>query len=139
MIITEQEQHEFEVATKCWICGEGNWDNKKRMKVRDHDHYTGKYRGAAHNNCNLRLRRATEIPVFFHNFTNYDNHLFVKVLGRSDREISVIARNDEKHISVTKKVITSSEVSENVTVGPEIILTKPTGKTKVLFDGMKKN
>lgn len=44
------------------------------------------------------------IPVFFHNFTGYDNHLFIKVLGRSEGDIKVIARNDEKQVSVSKDI-----------------------------------
>ena len=28
----------------------------KNHKVRDHCHYTGKYRGTAHNICNLRYK-----------------------------------------------------------------------------------
>ena len=37
--------------------------DKKDYKVRDHCHYTGKYRGAAHNICNLRYKIPKEIPV----------------------------------------------------------------------------
>ena len=40
---------------------------KKHYKVRDHCHYTGKYRGAAHNICNLRYKMPKEIPIVFHN------------------------------------------------------------------------
>ena len=36
-------------------------------KVRDHCHYTGKFRGAAHNVCNLCYKITKEIPVVFHN------------------------------------------------------------------------
>ena len=42
-------------------------DNKKYHKVKDHCHYTGKYRGAAHDICNLRYKTPEEIPVVFHN------------------------------------------------------------------------
>ena len=47
-------------------------------KVRDHCHYTGKFRGAAHNICNLRYRMQREIPVVLHNVSNYDYHLIIK-------------------------------------------------------------
>ena len=41
----------------CYICRkEFNNDDKKSYKVRDHCHYTGKYKGAAHNICNLRYK-----------------------------------------------------------------------------------
>ena len=103
MEVTPEEQAQFNCATKCWVCGDPL--NPTGRKVRDHCHFTGKYCGAAHNKCNLRLMRSKRIPVLFHNFTNYDNHLFLKALGKIEGKIHVIARNDEKHISVTKNVI----------------------------------
>ena len=42
---------------------------KKGWKVRDHDHWTGEYRGAAHSGCNIALRKTRKIPVIFHNLT----------------------------------------------------------------------
>ena len=42
---------------------------KKGWKVRDHDHWTGEYRGAAHSGCNIALRKTRKIPVLFHNLT----------------------------------------------------------------------
>ena len=49
------------------------FDNKKNhVKVRDHDHYTGEYRGAAHLICNLRYSTRINIPVYFHNGINFD-------------------------------------------------------------------
>ena len=50
----------------CYICKkEFDISNKKYHKVRDHGHYTGKYRGAAHNICNLRYKVPKEIPAVF--------------------------------------------------------------------------
>ena len=48
---------------------------KKNYKVREHCHYTGKYRGAAHNICNLRCKIPKEIPIVFHNGSTYDTIL----------------------------------------------------------------
>ena len=114
MEISAEQQTEFDGATKCCVCGDPFEDRedanrRTRDKVRDHCHFTGKYRGAAHNKCNLRLARSKRIPILFHNFTNYDNHLFVKALGKIEGDIHVIARNDEKHISVTKDVPLGNE------------------------------
>ena len=53
-------------------------NNKKQQKVRDHCHYTGKYRGAAYNICNLRYKVPKEIPVVFHNGSTYDYHFISK-------------------------------------------------------------
>ena len=46
--LTKEEQYEFENASVCWICQKEFGESKK---VRDHCHFTGKYRGAAHNQC----------------------------------------------------------------------------------------
>ena len=51
---------------------EFNNNDKKNYKVRDHCHYTGKYRGAAHNICNLRYKVPKEIPIVFHNGSIYE-------------------------------------------------------------------
>ena len=50
-------------------------------KVRDHRHYAGKYRGAAHSICNLRYKTPEEIPVVFHNGSTYDYHFTIKQLA----------------------------------------------------------
>ena len=54
----------------------------KTKKVRDHCHYTGKFRGAAHSECNLRHKVPKEIPVVFHNGSTYDYHFFIKQLAK---------------------------------------------------------
>ena len=55
-------------------------NEKKNYKVRDHCHYTGKYRGATHNICNLRYKVSKEIPIVFHNGSIYDYHFIIKEL-----------------------------------------------------------
>ena len=100
MIFEEKEAEDFNDAADCWICkGELGPD-----KVRDHCHFTGRYRGAAHNQCNLKYRKPAFTPVVIHNLTNYDAHLFVKHLGYSEGDISCIANNDEKYISFSKQI-----------------------------------
>ena len=56
-------------------------DNKKYHKVRDHCHYTGKYRGATHDISNLRSKIPKEIPVVFHNGSSCDYHFTIKELA----------------------------------------------------------
>ena len=73
-------------------------------KVRDHCHFTGKFRGAAHGQRNLALKKDKTIPVGFHNGTKYDFHLLVRELGRVNGHIRTIARNSEQYISVEKAV-----------------------------------
>ena len=66
---------------RCGRCKDHEEDERIREeyeKVRDHDHLTGKYRGPAHNKCNLNCRKEKQmfVPVYFHNFSGYDCHLF---------------------------------------------------------------
>ena len=51
---------------KCYIC------IKKYHKVKDHCHYTGKYRGGNHDICNLRYKISKEISLVFYNGSTYD-------------------------------------------------------------------
>ena len=104
MVFTKEEERQFNMASDCWICGEELGNDR----VRDHCHYTGCYRGAAHNTCNLKYRKPESVPVFFHNLTGYDSHLFIKKLGSSNKKetIECIPNNEEKYITFTKTIIT---------------------------------
>ena len=100
MVFGKKEKDKFDSATECWIC-QGEFDGVE-VKVRDHRHFSGKFRGAAHNKCNLKFRKPKFIPVVFHNLSGYDSHLFIKNLGVSEGNISCIPNNEEKYISFTK-------------------------------------
>ena len=121
MVITSEEQQAFERATTCWICsGElvkdpAHKEYVKLKPVRDHCHYTGKYRGAAHNKCNLQYRKPKFIPVFFHNLSGYDSHLFIKNLGRGTgpSNITCIPNNEEKYISFSKQIVVDKYTDKN--------------------------
>ena len=104
--LTTQEQTEFIKAKICWICQKRFKENDK--KVRDHDHFTGKFRGAAHNPCNLQFKKPKFTPVIFHNLSEYDAHLFVKNLGVSEGNIKCIPNNEEKYISFSKEIVVDS-------------------------------
>ena len=99
--LTKKEQTEFENAKICWICQKG----LEGKKVRDQDHFTGKFRGAAHNQCNLQFKKPKFTPVIFHNLSGYDAHLFVKNLGKSEGNIKCIPNNEEKYISFSKEIV----------------------------------
>ena len=53
---------------------------KNRKKVKDHCHYTGKFRGAAHSECNLNYKVPKDIPIIIHNAT-YDTHFIINQLA----------------------------------------------------------
>ena len=63
---------------------------------------TGKYRGAAHNECNFKLKlnlKTAPIPAIFHNLKGYDGHLPMQAMARVQGEIKCIPTNTEKYIS----------------------------------------
>ena len=84
-----------------YICKkEFDTTDKKHHKVRDHCHYTGKYRGAAHNICNLRYKVPKEIPVVFHNGSTYDYHFIIKELVKEfEGNFDCLGENTEKYIT----------------------------------------
>ena len=114
IIFDEAAKRLHESQNKCYACGEKFKDDDINMrKVRDHCHYTGKYRGALHNKCNLRLKRTRTITVFFHNLTGYDCHLFVKRLADSQGDVSCITRNEEKYVAFNKRVLVDTIVTDD--------------------------
>ena len=98
MRMTREDWESYNNATTCHVCDkplEGD-------SVRDHCHITGKYRGAAHNACNLKLRlspKTTTIPVVFHNLKGYDSHLLMQAISKVEGQVSCIPNNTEKYIS----------------------------------------
>ena len=104
MIFLKEDQEKFEKENICWICQGEFGDEKALQKVRDHCHYTGKYRGAAHRSCNLNYRKPKFTPIFFHNLSGYDSHLFIKDLGKKNGNIKCIPNNEEKYISFSKQI-----------------------------------
>ena len=78
--------------------------SQKKRKVRDHCHYSGLYRGAAHSSCNLQYKIPSYIPVIFHNLAGYDAHLFIRELAKYTTGMGVITKNTEDYISFSIKV-----------------------------------
>ena len=102
IIFGEKEKERYNEEARCWICKKEFGKNEE--KVKDHCHYTGRYRGAAHNECNLKYRKPDFTPVIFHNLSGYDSRLFIKNLGFSEGNIDCIPNNEEKYISFSKKI-----------------------------------
>ena len=95
--------------TTCWLCEKkfGPKDKKENPIVKDHCHLTGRFRGLAHNNCNLNTRKARTsfVPILFHNFSGYDCHLiFEKLVDMPTaknikiNENDIIAKSPESYI-----------------------------------------
>ena len=101
MIMTAADVENFYLAKECSICKHPFklFNGELVDKVRDHNHITGTYRGAAHSRCNLQARKQYKIPVFFHNFRGYDSHLITLALTRfPDKEIQIIGQGMEKYL-----------------------------------------
>ena len=83
LVMTEDDEMCFKLMDKCHICGE-KYTDKLDVCVRDHCHITGKFRGSAHQECNLKLRikpESLKIPVIFHNHCGYDSHFIMQQIG----------------------------------------------------------
>ena len=118
--LTKKEQSKYENAKICWICQK---EFKEADKKKDHCHFTGKFRGAAHNICNLQFKKPKFTPVIIHNLSGYDSHLFVKNLGKSEGSIKCIPQNEEKYISFSKDIVVdeyTNKKGEKVEVKHEI-------------------
>jgi hypothetical protein len=101
--MTYEDTQDFNNATTCYLrSSEITPDDKKGVKVRDHCHITGQYRGCAHSVCNLNYNyKNIKIPVFFHNLKSYDSHLIISNADKMQiqKRIDVIAQNSEKFIT----------------------------------------
>ena len=114
LVMTEDDEQHFKTMDGCHICGEKYTD--KDVRVRDYCHITGKFRGSAHLECNLKLRIKPEdikIPVVFHNLRGYDSHFIIQQIGeiakkhaytnkkgeKQDLSINAIPNNMEKYMA----------------------------------------
>ena len=108
--LSAAEVTKHRASTHCHICKsrfldivlkrpEGYFPNNPETKIRDHDHFTGEYRGPAHNHCNLMYRTVKKIPLFIHNLKGYDATLIMQQIHTTGLQPSVLARNLENFIS----------------------------------------
>lgn len=100
--MTPEHTRRHNESVECAMCKKQFGDAVK--KVRDHCHFTGRYRDALCNGCNLRRRTQNQIPVFIHNAANYDSHFIITEMGYNSRRIHAIPRSSEKYVSFSKSV-----------------------------------
>ena len=91
--MTKKDNKDLENSTKCWIC-DNSYINPD-VKVRDHCHITGKYRGFADRDCNISVKLNHENPVVLHNLKNYDSHLIIQELDKFNLKINIIPNGME--------------------------------------------
>ena len=112
--MTKDDEKQFQKANECHICNKKYCD--KDIRVRDHCHITGKFRGSARQDCNLKHRMKPgeiKIPIIFHNLRGYDSHFIMQEIGeivkkhrytnkkgeKCQMNINAIANNMEKYMA----------------------------------------
>ena len=105
--IVNKEIKSYEKQKVCYISEKKICDDKNKKsendlyhKVRDHCHYSGKFRGSAHDICNLRYNMPNKIQVVFHNGSTYDYHFVIKKLAEELKgEFECLGENTEEYIT----------------------------------------
>ena len=103
--LNQEENNSYNEQEICYICKEkfcvdkDDKDYINRKKVKDHCHYTGKFRGAAHSKCNLNYKVPKDIPIIIHN-ASYDTHFIINQLAIEFKgELNCIGDNMENYIT----------------------------------------
>ena len=100
--MTKNDELCFKLMGGCHICGKRYTD--KGVRVRDHCHIKGKFRGSAHQECNLRLRiqpEAIKIPVIFHNLQGFDSHFIMQQIGEIANDHAYKnKKGEEQHLKI---------------------------------------
>ena len=123
MPLTDNENKYYEEQNKCYICQkEFCRDKNQKMKfklykkVRDHCHYTGKFRGAAHSICNLNYKVRQEIPIKIHNGSKYDYHFIIKELSEEFKgQFECLGENTEKYITFSVPINKEHDNDKTIT------------------------
>ena len=92
--MAEKDVKDFENSTKCWICDNVYVDGV--VKVRDHCHINGKYRGSSQRDCNIKVNLIHKFPIVLHNLKRYDSLLIMHKLSNFDFTTNVIPNRLEK-------------------------------------------
>ena len=97
----DEDKDNFVKSTHCFYCN--NPFDETNVKCRDHDHITGKFRAAACNSCNGKLKQKDfKIPIFCHNFKGYDSHFIISKANEYNyKNINVIASSSEKFLQLS--------------------------------------
>ena len=105
--LPDNENNFYNEQKECHICKrEFCYDKseknrfKLQQKIRNHCHYTGKFRGATHSICNLRYKVHQEIPVKTHNGSKYDYHFMIRELSEEFKvKFECLGENTEKYVT----------------------------------------
>ena len=109
----EQETCHTYKGNFCMDKDDENYKNRK--KVKDHCHYTGKFRGAAHSKCNLNYKVPKDIPIIIHN-ASYDTHFIINQLAEEFKgELNCIGENMEKYITFSVPIKKECDDGKTIT------------------------
>ena len=103
MEMTDEDKESFEKAEECHICKTPYKESD--VRVRDHCHVTGKYRGSAHEKCNLNFYLTDKIPVVFHNLKGYDSHFIMQEIGNIAKKNVYFDEKKKKYYNMNINVI----------------------------------
>ena len=101
LVMTKEDNEDFDSPTNFSICDNHHIDTD--VKVRDHCHITGKYRGSAHRDCNINFQFNHKISVALHNLKNYYLHPIMQELGKFNLKTNVIPNGLEKYMNFSIK------------------------------------
>ena len=88
---------------------------KIEKKVKDHSHYTGKFRGAAHSIFNFRQKVPDKIPTIIHN-ASYDTHFIINQLAEEFKsKLDCIRENMEKYITFCPSIKKNCDDGKTIT------------------------
>ena len=119
--LTKEENKSYEEQEACHICegkfctDEDDENYKNRKMVKDHCHYTGKFREAAHSKCNLNYKVRKNIPIIIHN-ASYDTHFTINQLAEEFKgELDCIGENMEKYITFSVPIKKKCDDNKTIT------------------------
>ena len=136
------EQEEWHICKK-EFCYDKNEKKKFKLyeKVRDHCHYTGKFRGGTHSICNLRYKVPQEIPVKTHNGSKYDYHFIIRELAEEFKgKFDCLGENKEKYITFSIPIRKENDDGKTITYKIKFINTSRFMQSKLsnLADNLSK-
>ncbi|XP_076663947.1 uncharacterized protein LOC143366632 [Andrena cerasifolii] len=113
--LTPEQWTTFRDATHCHICEEPF--KAEDVRVRDHCHLSGRFRGPAHSECNLNYKNAFYIPIVFHNLSGYDSHFIIEEIATAfEGHVDVLPITKEKYISFTKNVEDTADSDSRICI-----------------------
>ena len=119
--LTNEENRSYKEQEVCHICkkklcmDEHDENYKKRRKVKDHCHYIGKIRGAAHRDCDLKHKVPKDIPIITH-YASYDTHFIINKLAEEFKgDLDCIGENMEKYITFSVPIKKKCDDNKTIT------------------------